>query len=281
MNSTAQRQIDDATLSAWIDQALASADMIEISKALQQQPELQQRLTAMLCNDRKLQQHYTQMAQQPVPAALQALLQTDVAEQASPVAAAHKPARSSTQPSWQVRLFHWLNGLLPRPVMAAAGLLAALGLGLLLGEQYHQRGPSAGMTSTLALAAVPQAHPLHSMLESAAAGAYQQLDAHTDAVVDLTFQHSNGDYCRQFRIYDAQAGRGNIAVACRQQQGWQLQLAQSSQTALMPDAQYHAASGPDTALMDSFIMQHSNGDIMVGDAEQQMIENGWTGADQQ
>lgn len=273
------QQIDDAALSAWLDNALDAVSMARISAALQQQPELQQRLTAMMCNERKLRQHYTQMAQQPVPTALQALLQPNSSAQASPAAAPVKSAAKQRKMAWQQRLRNWLDGLLPRPVLAAAGLLAALGLGMLLGEQYLQRGSASGLSVPLANVALDQ--PLHTLLESAAAGVQQQLDTHTDAVVDLTFRNKSGEFCRQFRIQDTQAGRGSLAVACRQQQGWQMQLAQSSQAALLPDATYRAASGPDTGLIDAFIMEQSNGDIMIGDAEQRLLDNGWRGAEQQ
>ena len=278
MNHTTQ-QIDDAALSAWLDKALDAASMAQISAALQQQPALQQRLTAMMCNERKLQQHYTQMAQQPPPATLQALLQPDSSAQASPAAAPVKSLAKQRKMAWQQRLLNWLDALLPRPVLAAAGLLAALGLGMVLGEQTLQRGPVAGVSMPLANVAPEQ--PLHTLLESAAAGVQQRLDAHTDAVVDLTFRNKSGEFCRQFRIQDTQAGRGSIAVACRQQQGWQMQLAQSSQAALLPDATYRAASGPETGLIDAFIMAHSNGDIMVGEAEQRLLDNDWSVADQQ
>jgi len=278
MNHTAQ-QIDDAALSAWLDNALDADAMAQVSAALQQQPELQQRLTAMMCNERKLQQHYTRMAQQPVPVALQTLLQMDTAEQASPAAAPLKSKAKLRETAWQQRLLDWLDAWLPRPVLAAAGLLTALGLGMVLGQHYLQRGPAAGLS--LPLADVAPQQPLHTLLESAAAGVQQRLDAHTDAVVDLTFRNKNGEFCRQFRIQDTQVGRGSIAVACRQQQGWQMQLAQSSQAALLPDATYRAASGPDTALVDAFIMDQSNGDIMVGEAEQRLLDNDWSGAEQQ
>jgi len=278
MNSTPQGQIDDATLSAWLDRALDTDDMIAVTSALEQQPELQQRLTAMLCNDRMLQQHYSRMAQQPVPAALQTLLQADSSDQLE-TECATEPVADNNQSSWHERLFSLLGDLLPRPVLAALAVLGALGLGLMLGQQSAPTDPPGSMQPTLLMTTLQPGHPVHKLLESIPAGDYRQLDQHTDAVVDLTFQHSNGDFCRQFRVYDLASARGNIAIACRQQSGWQLRLAQASNAPLHAGDQYQAASGPDTTLIDRFIMDHIRGDVLLGAAEQQLMKGDWSGMD--
>jgi anti-sigma factor RsiW len=280
MNSTEQRPIDDAALSAWLDGALDADTMAQVSDALEQRPELQQRITAMLCNDRKLQQHYAQMALPPAPAALQGLLQADSKSQPHFDAEQAGHARGH-QSTWHERLYSLLDGLLPRPMLAATAMLMALAVGLIVGQQTGQSGAAANTQPKLVMSGFQQAHPLQDLLESATAGAYRQLDEHTSAVVDMTFQHSNGDYCRQFRVYDSSLERGNIAVACRQQQAWQLQLVQTSSRAPVTGAHYQAANGPETALIDRFIMDHQLGDVMVGDGERDLIERGWRTVDQQ
>jgi len=280
MSSTQQRPIDDAALSAWLDGALDAEAMAQIADALEQRPELQQRITAMLCNDRKLQQHYAQMALPPAPAALQALLQADSRTQPHFDAeqAGHVDGRQST---WHERLFSSLHGLLPRPMWAATAMLMALGVGLIVGQNTGRSDAATNMQSKLVMSGFQQSHPLQDLLESATAGTYQQLDAHTSAVVDMTFQHSNGEYCRQFRVYDASLERGNIAVACRQQRAWELQLAQTSNMAPGTGAHYQPASGPETALIDRFIMDHQKGDVMAGEGERELIERRWRTVEQQ
>ncbi|MDA3935057.1 MAG: hypothetical protein PF630_12135 [Gammaproteobacteria bacterium] len=274
-----QQNIDDQMLSAWLDNALDASTCKLVDATLEHNPELQQRLLAMLRNERKLQQHYNSMAQQPVSAGLQSLLQVDAQGNAYQGKAKSRnwAMAATAKPGWLLTpIMEFLSSLTTHPIMSAAAVTVAMALGLMLGQQAEHSLSSNKHSMPMALLSLEPANPIQDFLQTAVAGKTQQIAAGRKAVVDMTFRNSDGHYCRQFRVYDTVESIGNIAVACHLDNNWQLQLAQTSRSSIADSGHYMAASGPETALIDSYILQQSDGEILLGEQETELIKNRWT-----
>ncbi|AKS41118.1 anti-sigma factor family protein [Wenzhouxiangella marina] len=248
--------IDDVTLSAWLDEELDASEARQVQAAVDAQPELQQRVARMMVNERRLREHYTDMAQaRPMPEALTALLMDD------------EPAPRP----WFLRLTDWSLRTLPRPALATAALALALVVGIQLGEQ----GDSTPALSLQELAQVDPGHAWFELLESAPAGQTVSLDGAQRGQVALSYRDADGDWCRQFEIQSPAEGSALAAVACRAAGRWQIGLAQPVPLRQQDEDVFRAASGDQAPAIDAYIMEHLAGDLLLGADETEVIEQGW------
>jgi len=249
--------IDDLTLSAWLDEELDSAEARRVQSAVDAQPELQQRLARLLVNERRLREHFTEMAEtRPMTEAMRALLVADEA-----------PSRP-----WFLRLTDWTIHRLPRPALATTALALALVVGLQLGS----RSPE-GITGPDSLKLMTQLgpdHPWFELLESSITGETLPLSDSQTGRVALTYRDLDGHWCRQFSVQSPSEGSAMAAVACRDAGRWGISLAQPMPVRQQGDGLFRAASGG-TAALDSHIMESMVGDVLMPADENEMIKQGW------
>ncbi len=253
-----QVRIDDLTLSAWLDDELDAAQSKAVQSALEAQPDLQQRLARLVVNDRRLREHYEEMARQrPVPEALQALLGDNQA--------ARRP--------WFLRLSDWTVQNLPRPALATAALALALLVGVQFGEQRLVQGVSASPLE--ALTSINQDHAWFELLERTPAGQTLSFSNTQSGQVDFSFRDEDENWCRQFEVRAQAAGEALVAVACRRSNQWQRGVAQIVRLSTPQPDVYRAASGDEAAAVDTFIMSRLSGGLVLGEEEAAFIEQRW------
>ncbi|CAM8638400.1 anti-sigma factor [Sphingobium sp.] len=201
--------IDEAMLIALVDGELDEVNRRRVERAVAADPALAARLAQHRSLRARLAGHYAPVAQEPVPDRLRALL-----EESAKVTLLARPAS------------RWRNWAMGGAI--AASLVLGLGLGRMSGT-----GPgSIGMRDGVMVARGALATALDTQLASA-----QGVDGAIR--IGLTFQRQGGGWCRSFD--------GPIAgVACREEEGWQVQQAlpgAGSQTA------YRQASSADARVM--------------------------------
>ncbi|MEE4331538.1 MAG: hypothetical protein V2J10_11765 [Wenzhouxiangella sp.] len=254
-------EVDDLTLSAWLDEELDVAEARRVQAAVDAQPGLQQRLARLLVNERRLREHYAAMADaRPVPAPMRALLTADDA-----------PARP-----WLLRLSDWTAQILPRPVMAAGALALALVVGIQLGgdgmDELAVPGPSQVMTP------IGPDHDWFGLLESAPSGETLELVDSQSGQVALSYQDVGGRWCRQFTVQSPAERSAMAAVACRDGEEWKIDLAQAIPFRPQNDGFFRAASSGEAAAIDAHIMEQLSGDVLMRAAESELIEQSWNRA---
>jgi hypothetical protein len=111
---------------------------------------------------------------------------------------------------------------------------------------------------------------LHTLLESGLSGSTQDLQANVRGELLLTFQGTDGDFCRQFRLDSAT--RAMQAVACRRPSGWYMEAAEFA--AASANGQYQQASGSSAvnAVVDGLI---GDNDPVGADDEFRLVREGW------
>ena len=202
--------IDETMLIALVDGELDEVSRRRIERAVAEDPALVARLYMHVRLRERLADHYAPIEAEPVPAAMRALLQAEVkvVPFARPVAA---------------RRHAWRTG-----GAIAASLLLGLGIGPFSGGGD---GPVAVEQGTM-VAQGELASALETQLASAQDGGSIR--------IGLSFRRKGGGWCRSFE------GQAISGVACRQEQGWQVQQ-------LVPgsgqETAYRQASSGDARLM--------------------------------
>jgi hypothetical protein len=93
-----------------------------------------------------------------------------------------------------------------------------------------------------------------------------------EATPRLTFATASGDFCRQYRLESAT--RGSEAVACREDEGWRVQVAVFG----APGArlgEYQTAAGSSSQTLDAFVDRAIAGEPLDADQEAEAIARRW------
>lgn len=252
---------DDQALSAYLDGELPPDEADRLSERLAAEPALARRLEQMRAADTAARQAFAAIDTLPMPQGVLDLLNgTDtIRDRRQPAADNIVPfPLRMMQPFFQV------------PVAIAASL--ALAAGFFVNGQL-QPDPSPG--SGLYASAVPAGSDLHRILESGVGAVPQSLPGGTTGELLLTFEDTDGDYCRQVRLDDAASSIQ--AVACRRGDRWHMEVASFGAPAgTSPDGQYQQASSGSSAAVNAAI------DDLIGDntpldaeAETRLVESGW------
>ena len=202
--------IDETMLIALVDGELDEVSRRRIERAVAEDPALAARLDMHVRLRERLADHYAPIEAEPVPAAMRALLQAEakVVPFARPVAA---------------RRHAWMTG-----GAIAASLLLGLGIGHFSGGDD---GPVA-VEQGVMVAQGELASALETQLASAQDGGSIR--------IGLSFRRKGGGWCRSFE------GQAISGVACRQEQGWQVQQLVPGSG---PETAYRQASSGDARLM--------------------------------
>ena len=253
--------VSQEMLSAWLDGALDEGQAAELEAQLAQSVQLQQTLGLMMVNERRMRSEIQRMVgQRPVPKSLSALLEEPGTERGV---------------SMSQRLRDWLQPTGFGPGWAAASVVTALLVGVFAGNQMGP--PSACSPPSLALQSmtIESGQASFALLETRAAGDRIELGENLEAKVAFSFQNNDGRWCRQFEQYDLRFDQSVAAVACRNAEVWQIELLQKSTRPVTDAGHFRAASGDGLEALDSYVMQHGNGEILVGQPEAELIRRGW------
>lgn len=256
--------ITDEQLSAYLDGMLDEADVRALEAALENDPGAGLRLVRMARNDRSLKQHFREAARRPVPEAISAMLE---------------PAPRQERSWWSglaERLTSWSATPAPLQAMGAVAVLAVVGIGVLT-----MFDPGAPFNGAPRQAAVVRALPSTSsevsrFLDEQPSGEALSLDGSGRALVDMSFQHADGRYCRQYRVVLGEASSSIAAIACRSGSEWQEVLIQRVDNPIAESGMFQTASGQGSSIIDGYIREYAEGDIMVGKSEAELIERNWS-----
>ncbi|RFF29958.1 DVU3141 family protein [Wenzhouxiangella sediminis] len=257
--------ITDERLSAYLDGMIDEAEARALEAELENDPAAGRRVAEMARNDRALRHHFQAAARRPVPGAISDMLEP-----------AHRPEKGSWFSGLAERLTSW--GTVPPPLQAvgAVAVLAVVGIGVLamLGPGTVFNG-SVGETSLVR--ALPSTNPgVSRFLDAQPSGEVLSLDDSARAVVDMSFEHADGRYCRQYRVALSDAPSAIAAIACRSGSDWQEVLMQRIDGAVGESGMFHAASGQASSLLDGYIVDNADGDIIVGESEAELIKRNWS-----
>lgn len=259
--------ISDDRLSAYLDGMLEETDARALEAELEKDPAAGRRLAEMARNDRALRQHFQAAARRPVPDGISAMLE--------PAAEPRSGARSWFS-GLAERLTSWSAMPAPLQAVGAVAVLAVVGIGVLA-----MLGPGTGFNGSVGEAALVRALPstnpgVSRFLDAQPSGEVQSLDGSARAVVDMSFEHADGRYCRQYRVSIGDTASSFAAIACRSGSDWQEVLMQRVDGAVGESGMFHAASGQASSLLDGYILDNADGDIIVGESEAGLIERNWS-----
>lgn len=253
--------LGDESLSAWLDGALESAEADAVQKALRNNPELQRRLGLMVMNERLLHSRLHRMAsERPVPQRLAKLLE-----------APQRPESKWRLPS----LRKWLDQATLAPGLAMAAVVVALAVGILAGHQARFGHEVSSSLLPGRVVNIDRSHELYELLESTASGQTVALTGSERGLVAFSYQDREGAWCRQFELQNAESETGIVAVACREENQWQMQLVHRFDFPSTVQDQYQAAGAETLEVLDAYIMQRSTGDVLVGASEAEVLGQGW------
>ncbi|WP_376691782.1 anti-sigma factor family protein [Wenzhouxiangella sp. EGI_FJ10409] len=262
--TSSNQSVSDEQLSAYLDGMLDGADARALEAALESDPGLGRRLAAMARNDRALRQHFREAARRPAPPAISAMLE---------------PAPRKERSRWSAlarRLTSWNVIPVPLQAIGAVAVLAGVGIAVLL--MLNPGASFNGSTGEPALVrALPSTSPeVSRFLDRQASGEVLSLGDAGRAVVDMSFEHVDGRYCRQYRVALGDAPSSFAAIACRSGGDWQEMLMQRVDGPVGESGLFHAASGQASSVLDGYILENAAGDIMVGESEAELIERNWS-----
>ena len=234
--------ISDETLMAYADGELDAAAQAAVERAMQTDPQIEQRVAQHRALRRRVQSAYAADLSEGVPERLLAAAQ----------------GRPSLQPAHRAPAAAW-----PMPLALAASLIVGVGLGFFLwGRSQSPLTLNAG-GAWVARGSLAQALSTQLAAERSRTAAVQ---------VELSFLAKSGEYCRAFSLAGAASAAG---VACRHDGEWRVQaLAQGPGAGR--DSDYRTAgSGLSAPIL------HSVEGLIAGEpldqaGERAARERGWT-----
>ncbi|MDK8462510.1 hypothetical protein [Marinobacter sp. SS13-12] len=236
--------ITDETLSAFLDNELAEAEMEAVRDQLEADPSLADRLAGLAAVDAELQSHYGSIDDRPMPESVTRMLAAETSDDADPA-----QDNVVTFPWWRR-----MRGHTGKAVAAAVIAGVALTQWLTL--------PSNGETAWPAVVSV---------LDSQPSGEVYQLDNHASLTPRLTFRSQAGEWCRQFRLETDDVASEQIA--CRSEGGaWEQAARVEARPSPEPES-YQTASGG--SVLDETLDQMMDGSPIGPDAERALLQHRW------
>lgn len=240
--------INDETLSAFLDSELNEHEMEQVRKALETDDELVMRLAELSEVDMRVKEHATSIDEVPLSDSL-----------AKTVAKLDTPTSKSTLSSNVVTLTPWqkVKQSANKSLAIAASVAVVFGIAMM---SYLQPNESQNLVaSNTALA-------LDTQLSS---GVFEQSNGSVFRA-QLSFKNQQGELCRQYAL--SSNNNTQTSIACKTQNGWQIK-AQTATQQSNNGAQYQTASNNNEldAVIDSMI----SGAPLDRAQEQQAINAKW------
>jgi hypothetical protein len=200
-------KLSDETLMAFADGELDPAEVAAVAMAVQADPALAAKVAVFRQSRAAVAQAFAgPAAAAPDPDPIAERIRSLAAGRAAPPAPDNVVALPSRRqvPFWQV------------PLAAAVMLAVGLAAGTLA---FRTPGPVGGLAS-----AILDDPGLSPALASLPSGSRQGLASGAEVALIATFRNGDGVLCREFE-YDLPSGLTTVAVACRAEAGWDVQLA--------------------------------------------------------
>lgn len=245
---------DDVLLSSFIDGELAEHEMRELERRLGHDSILKTRLDAMRAADAATRKLFAEIDRKPMPADVLQMLNRKTSEKSNVLA------------------FPWrgISQFLQVPVAIAASI--ALVVGIMVSELAQRSQVPTSSIESLSARFVDPESGLYRLLEKSSSGEELHLGNERRGRAVLTFADKEGRYCRQLRV-DTSASSAH-AVACRQENGWELVALAYADAA--PEGQFQPAAAETpftiTAAIDALI---GTAGPVEEETENRLISNGW------
>lgn len=156
------------------------------------------------------------------------------------------------------------------PSLASAAVGLALAAGLAAVAVMVPGSPG-----RLAPGAVAVGSALDVALDSLPAGVPQPFGAGRDLVVLASMPAAAG-FCREFEVADRDAGRLEVALACRDGAGWRVEAVLAEAAGPAAGDGFVPAGGAETQALDAFLDRAGAGPALDPAAEAAAIARGWT-----
>ncbi|ARE84619.1 conserved hypothetical protein [Roseovarius sp. EC-HK134] len=238
-------QMDDDRLMALADGEITGSEAEALHDRIAADPDLAERYALFVETAELARQAMQDLPEAQVSDALVARIRAMGAASAPPEASNVVPLRTAPAPAAPTR---W------QPMALAASLALAVGLGAGLMLSNGAETPVGAPFSTA----------LTEHLDSLPSGNAAQLPDGTALTVVASFTDAAGQFCREYEA--ATPGRGGfVAVACREDAGWQLQFAMAQAGNAGAEAGYAPASALET--LDAYFTATGAGQPMTPDQE--------------
>lgn len=239
-------------LAAYADGELSAQEAARVEAAIAADPALADEVAAHRALRAQLSAHFAPLLDRPVPEAMLAALRTSDATESAPDNivdfGAARRAKQATATPGRTR---W---------MWSGALAASLALGLVLGTQLPHESGSIVREDGRLIASGDLDKALSNQLASA--------DQDAPVRVLLSFQRSDGQYCRGFED-GATAG-----IACRAGDRWAIERTQAEQGTGAADGGYRQAGSAAGAIMAAAQDMAPDG-ALDADAERRARDGGW------
>lgn len=196
-----QMQITDEELMAFADGAMSEPRFTEVAKSIEQDAALANRLEELVLGGKAARALYAPIADQPVPDALRRNVEA--------ANAGEGPARVLPLVTKRTRFF-----LLPMAIAASIAVVVAGPLAFFIGQ----------VSTPVPLLALgePLSPVLSVEVSSLASGNEARLANEITLRAIASFTDREGRLCREFELHGA---RSQLAVACREPDGWRTMIA--------------------------------------------------------
>jgi len=276
MDNDIEFRDDDDLLSAYLDGELPAAREAELERRLEKDPALALKLERLSAADATLRDAFASVDDEPMPQAVLDAIDAHAggAQAEKSPDARRDDARGGTVVDLGARRRVREPGTFPWPLALAASVTLAIGglLGYLVAPQSG--APEAGLLASIG--GVARGSELHDALEAAPSGAMREIAAGLTATPVLSFESRDGGYCRELAI--AGAGGSAAALACRRDDGWQIEalsfLAGPAQSGGQPGGEFRPAGRASSAI-DAAVDERIVGDPLDSAAETALIESAW------
>ena len=240
--------INDETLSAFLDSELSEHEMEQVRKALETDDELVMRLAELSEVDMRVKEHATSIEDAPLSDSL-----------AKTVAKLDTATTKNTLNSNVVTLTPWqrVKQSANKSLAIAASVAVVFGIAM---TSYLQPNESQNLVASNIAAA------LNTQLSS---GEYKQSDGSVFSA-QLSFNNQQGELCRQYAL--SSNNTTQTSIACKAQSGWQIK-AQTAAQQSDNGAQYQTASN--NSELDAVIDSMISGAPLDRAQEQQAISAKW------
>lgn len=252
--------INDETLSAFLDQELPEEQMTEVRNAIAKDPSLGERLSELALTDALVKRHASAVDRTPMPESITAMLQSGSAPMEPRSPSAELPKRAATPsknnvaslPLWR-RSHTWLS----QHAALAASVMLVIGF-------------AAGTLAPSSNSGLDESDAILAQLDTLPSGSTVIVAPNTQIHNRFTFIDTQGRPCRQYQLQTVQGASENIA--CRQDGSWQLE-AMARTFAMQGDAQYQPATG--ATVLDSLLDQMMPGGALSLQEETTLMGENW------
>jgi anti-sigma factor RsiW len=273
MTDPSQPDITSEMLMAYADGVLDADTTARIEAALPDRPDWQAELAGYALTRDRLAHAFDDALSEPVPDALTRLVLGGASDSAGDVGTA-PPAPPSTG---QVLRFPTERRRLPMGRLAAAAAVFAAGtLAGGGGAAFLQVASREAPNATIMLAStLAPADPLARVLESAPSAVTVSLGDDRRVRPVQSFARADGTLCREFEAGREGAG-GVVGLACREPEGWRVDMLLATPHAPALDGGFATASGAHSEAIDARLDAMGAGDGFDAATETCLIAQGFS-----